>query len=153
MMATLEPKATGRAADFNLRIAPMTVELAPQVVLSTIGYSNQVPGPLLRVREAQPVAPPGNYGPRKGIREFIVGTGGETLDTVVASTSSTADAGAKFNAANLEASTGDYWGVMALTLDSNGYKWDFEPALELPGAPAGTYNDKGVGTCHGPVNR
>ncbi len=46
----------GRAADFTLRIAPMLVELAPQVVLSTIGYSNQVPGPLLRVREGQRVA-------------------------------------------------------------------------------------------------
>ena len=55
-VATLEPKATGRAADFTLRIAPMMVELAPQVVLSTIGYSNQVPGPLLRVREGQRVA-------------------------------------------------------------------------------------------------
>ena len=41
---------------------------------------------------------------------------------------------------------------MALTLDPNGYKWDFESALELPGAPAGPFSDKGVGTCHGPVN-
>src|ERR1700722_9730085 len=56
MMATLEPKATGRAAAFNLQIAPMKVELAPQVVLSTIGYGNQVPGPLLRVRESQRIA-------------------------------------------------------------------------------------------------
>ena len=54
-MATLEP-ATGRAADFTLRIAPMMVELAPQVVLSTIGYSNQVPGPLLRMKEGKRVA-------------------------------------------------------------------------------------------------
>jgi FtsP/CotA-like multicopper oxidase with cupredoxin domain len=54
--ATLEPKAHGRAADFTLRIAPMLLELAPQVVLSTIGYSNQVPGPLLRMREGQRVA-------------------------------------------------------------------------------------------------
>ena len=54
--ATSEPKATGRAADFTLRIAPMMVELAPQVVLSTIGYSNKVPGPLLRMREGQRVA-------------------------------------------------------------------------------------------------
>jgi FtsP/CotA-like multicopper oxidase with cupredoxin domain len=49
----LEPKATGGAADFILRIAPMMVELAPQVVISTIGYSNKVPGPLLRVRDGQ----------------------------------------------------------------------------------------------------
>jgi FtsP/CotA-like multicopper oxidase with cupredoxin domain len=54
--ATLEPKAHERAADFTLRIAPTLVELAPQVVLSTIGYSHQVPGPLLRVREGQRVA-------------------------------------------------------------------------------------------------
>lgn len=52
-MAPLEPKATGPAADFTLQIAPMLVELAPQVVISTIGYNNKVPGPLLRVREGQ----------------------------------------------------------------------------------------------------
>ena len=56
MMTASEPKNTGRASDFTLRIAPMIVELAPQVVLSTIGYSNQVPGPLLRMREGQRVA-------------------------------------------------------------------------------------------------
>jgi FtsP/CotA-like multicopper oxidase with cupredoxin domain len=59
MAAALEPKPTGhfvgRAADFSLRIAPMMVELAPQVAISTIGYSNQVPGPLLRMREGQRV--------------------------------------------------------------------------------------------------
>ena len=55
MMASLEPKATGRAAEFTLRIAPMTVELAPQVVISTIGYSDKVPGPLMRMREGQRV--------------------------------------------------------------------------------------------------
>jgi len=53
MTGTREPNATGRAADFTLRIAPMLVELAPQVVISTIGYSNKVPGPLLRVREGR----------------------------------------------------------------------------------------------------
>ena len=46
-----EPK--GRAADFTLQIAPMLVELAPQVAISTIGYNNKVPGPLLRVREGK----------------------------------------------------------------------------------------------------
>jgi FtsP/CotA-like multicopper oxidase with cupredoxin domain len=33
----------------------MIVDLAPQVVISTIGYSNRVPGPLLRMREGQSV--------------------------------------------------------------------------------------------------
>ncbi len=55
LMVPSEPKATGRAADFTLQIAPMMVELAPQVVISTIGYNNKVPGPLLRMREGQPV--------------------------------------------------------------------------------------------------
>ncbi len=55
LMASLNPKATGPSADFTLRIAPMMVELAPQVVISTIAYSNKVPGPILRVREGQPV--------------------------------------------------------------------------------------------------
>ena len=44
---------------------------------------------------------------------------------------------------------------MALTLDPNGYKWDFESALEAPVAPAGspaTFSDTGVGICHGPAN-
>jgi FtsP/CotA-like multicopper oxidase with cupredoxin domain len=48
-----ESAATGRGADFTLQIAPMLVELAPQVVISTIGYNNKVPGPLLRTREGQ----------------------------------------------------------------------------------------------------
>src|SRR6201996_493618 len=56
MTVTSEPKSTGGAADFTLQIAPTMVELAPQVVISTIGYSNKVPGPLLRVREGQRVA-------------------------------------------------------------------------------------------------
>ncbi len=55
MARASEPKARGGAADFTLRIAPMMVELAPQVVISTIGYSNKVPGPLLRMREGHPV--------------------------------------------------------------------------------------------------
>ncbi len=93
----------------------------------------------------RPVNPSGKYDPKKGIREFIVGTGGETLDTVV--TTGT-DAGAIFNAANIEAATGNYWGVMALTLDPNGYKWDFESALPMVSGAA-PYFDKGAGTCHG----
>jgi acid phosphatase type 7 len=98
----------------------------------------------------------GTYDPNRGIREFIVGTGGETLDTVDATPTSTTDYDAIFNSENLEAATGNYWGVMALTLDPNGYRWDYESALEFPGAPAGssgTYSDKGSATCHGGPSR
>src|ERR1700679_3733283 len=53
MAGTAEAKSTEPGADFTLRIAPMLVELAPQVVISTIGYNNKVPGPLLRVSEGK----------------------------------------------------------------------------------------------------
>ena len=112
----------------------------------------------------RPLDPSGNYDPKKGIREFIVGTGGETLDPVVTTTVTTGSAetnmedpsgNPNFNAENLEAGTGDFWGVMALTLNPNGYTWDFESALKDPAQTTGpaSYSDKGVGTCHGPVNR
>ena len=70
----------------------------------------------------RPLDPSGNYDPKNGIREFIVGTGGETLDTVVTTTvtSGTGETNLEdptgnpnFNALNLEAATGNYWGVMA----------------------------------------
>ena len=112
----------------------------------------------------RPLDPSGNYDPKNGIREFIVGTGGETLDTLVTATVTSGasetnmedpDGRTNFNALNLENGTGFYWGVMALRLNPDGYAWDFESALEAPlaGAPAlPTYSDKGFGTCHGGVN-
>ncbi len=128
----------------------------------------------------QPLEPDGTPNKERGIREFIVGTGGETLDPIVATTTTAAAAAMEpqppaipetnledpsgnvnFNATNLEAYTGDYWGVMALTLDPNGYHWDFESApglasptvaLNGPTLPAPTangYSDKGFAVCHG----
>ena len=60
-----------------------------------------------------------------------------------------------FNAENIEAATGQFWGVMALTLNENGYAWDFESALKDPAQTTGpfSFSDKGGGTCHGPANR
>ena len=92
-----------------------------------------------------------------------MGTGGETLDTVVTSdtTAASPNGDPNFNANNLESATGNFWGVMALTLGEHGYQWDYESALPgpttlangptLPAPTAtGAYIDKGVGTCHGP---
>jgi FtsP/CotA-like multicopper oxidase with cupredoxin domain len=42
-------------ADHTLRIAPVTVELDRSHIVSTIGYSNSAPGPVLRMREGKPV--------------------------------------------------------------------------------------------------
>ena len=41
--------------DITLRIAPVTVELAPSRIISTVGYNGASPGPLLRMREGKPV--------------------------------------------------------------------------------------------------
>src|SRR5271156_2945261 len=48
------PPSEGRA-DYTLRIAPVTVELAPEHILSTIGYNGSSPGPVLRMREGKPI--------------------------------------------------------------------------------------------------
>jgi hypothetical protein len=88
-----------------------------------------------------PLDPAGNYDPRHGIREFIIGTGGESLDTVVPTTP------------NLQAYTDQYYGVMKFRLFDDGYSWDYQSAMESPAAPAGTpstYSDTGFGTCNGP---
>ena len=42
-------------ADYTLRIAPVTVELSPERILSTVGYNGVSPGPLLRMNEGIPV--------------------------------------------------------------------------------------------------
>jgi hypothetical protein len=94
----------------------------------------------------------GTSDPIRGIREFIVGTGGETLDTVVSAPTSSTDWDGMFNQQFLQAGTGNYWGVMALTLGEHGYAWDYESALLAPVAPGGTapsYSDTGSASCHG----
>ncbi len=54
-MPSNEPPPEATKADFTLRIAPVAVELAPNRIISTIGYNGTSPGPLLRMREGKPV--------------------------------------------------------------------------------------------------
>ena len=53
--AQLLSGAPAPKADITLRIAPVLVELAPTRVMSTVGYNGTAPGPVLRMREGQPV--------------------------------------------------------------------------------------------------
>ena len=53
--ATPTTAPTADASDITLRIAPVTVELAPDRILSTIGYNGTSPGPILRMKEGKPV--------------------------------------------------------------------------------------------------
>ena len=41
--------------EFTLQIAPVTVELAPNRIIGTVGYNGTSPGPLLRMKEGVPV--------------------------------------------------------------------------------------------------
>jgi len=42
-------------ADFTLRIARASIEIAPRKTIKTVVYNGSVPGPLLRMKEGQPV--------------------------------------------------------------------------------------------------
>lgn len=42
-------------ADYKLEIAPYTLELSPKHSIRTLAYNQQVPGPLLRMKEGHPV--------------------------------------------------------------------------------------------------
>jgi acid phosphatase type 7 len=103
----------------------------------------------------RPLDANGNYDPKRGLREFVVGTGGETLDPIVLTgTASDPSGNPNFNQENLETGTGEFWGVMGLTLYQNGYAWDYESALKDPAQTTGpaSFSDKGFGTCHGGAN-
>ena len=87
-----------------------------------------------------PMNPAGQADARNGIREFIIGTGGESLDTVLPSTP------------NLQAYDDQHYGVMKMKLGPDGYVWDYETSLENAAAPAGTpasFSDTGSAQCHG----
>jgi hypothetical protein len=71
----------------------------------------------------------GRLDAARGIREFVVGTGGSPLY------------GFPSAHANSEA-RGIAWGVIALTLLEHGYEWEFVPA------EGQTFRDSGVGDCH-----
>lgn len=71
----------------------------------------------------------GRFDPARGLRQFIVGTGGTTLRAVGAPRPNSEVRGAS-------------WGVLVLSLDDAGYRWEF-----IPAEPGGL-QDAGVGQCH-----
>lgn len=83
-----------------------------------------------------PQAPAGELDTENGIRQIIVGTGGESHyragDTLLP---------------NSEAADDDTYGVLKLTLRPTSYDWEFLPE------EGGTFRDSGNGSCHGPPER
>jgi calcineurin-like phosphoesterase family protein len=77
-----------------------------------------------------PQTPDGRIDAQRGLREFVVGTGGNghyVFGSPIA---------------NTEAYNYDTYGVLKLTLSPGAYAWEFVP---VTGA---TYRDTGSGTCH-----
>src|SRR5437016_12786397 len=79
-----------------------------------------------------PQTPDGAAEPGRGIREFIVGTGGMGLNTFTVAP-----------LANSEVRNSGAPGVLELTLRDGGYSWRFIPVSGK------TFSDSGSGTCHG----
>jgi len=77
-----------------------------------------------------PQAPDGRADPDRGIREFVVGTGGANLR--------------QFRAVepNSEVRANSSVGVLVLELRPDGYSWRFAPAA------GGSFTDSGSGSCH-----
>jgi len=78
-----------------------------------------------------PQTPDGLADAQNGIRQFTVGTGGHGVYSF----------GTTFRP-NSEAHGSGTYGVLKLTLSSDGYSWEFVPV------PGGTFTDSGSGSCH-----
>jgi hypothetical protein len=97
----------------------------------------------------RPMDPAGNYDPRHGIPQIIVGTGGEALDTLAT------DASGAYSNPNVVTAQDQAFGVMKLTLGPDSYSWNYQPALTGPGFSATTamsYSDSGTAKCQGASN-
>jgi hypothetical protein len=77
-----------------------------------------------------PQNPDGAADPKRGIREFVVGTGGKNHRPFGAIKP------------NSESRNADAFGVLKLTLRTNGYDWQFIPEAGK------TFTDSGSGSCH-----
>jgi hypothetical protein len=78
-----------------------------------------------------PQDPSGNLDSQRGIREFVVGTGGKNSHRSFAAPKP-----------NREVRQADTFGVLKLTLHATSYDWEFVPEAGK------TFSDFGTGTCH-----
>jgi hypothetical protein len=78
-----------------------------------------------------PQDPAGNADSQRGIREFVVGTGGKNSHRKLASPKP-----------NSEVRQADTFGVLKLTLRATSYDWEFVPEAGK------TFTDSGSGNCH-----
>jgi len=116
--------SSGSTHGSNLAMAPLwnaLVELGADVALA--GHEHQY-------ERFAPLGPGGAVDPERGIRSFVVGTGGRSHYGF----------GAPL-AGSVVRHTGTF-GVLALTLAADGYDWRFVPQAGR------TFSDAGSGQCH-----
>ncbi|HWC25851.1 MAG TPA: metallophosphoesterase, partial [Solirubrobacteraceae bacterium] len=77
-----------------------------------------------------PLTPEGVLDPVRGVRQFVVGTGGKYHYDL------------RTPEAHSEAADATTWGVLQLTLRPEAYEWRFVPEA------GGTFTDAGEGVCH-----
>lgn len=89
-----------------------------------------------------PMDPNGNVDAKRGIRQIIIGTGGEDLDTL----SSAAD----LKKEHVVTGEDTAYGVMKLRLGAAGYQFDFRPVAAGTNQPSNVlnYTDAGSARCH-----
>ncbi|MDR6971592.1 metallophosphoesterase [Leifsonia shinshuensis] len=92
----------------------------------------------------QPLNPAGQVDTKHGIPEFIVGTGGEALDTLAKNLDGS------FANPNVVTGYDQGYGTIKLTLGQHGYSFSYAPALQGAGLPASAldYSDSGSGSCN-----
>jgi hypothetical protein len=78
-----------------------------------------------------PQDPDGKADAKRGIREFVVGSGGKNSHRTLGDTKP-----------NSEVRNGDTFGVLKLTLHSSSYDWEFVPQAGK------SFHDSGSGACH-----
>jgi acid phosphatase type 7 len=78
-----------------------------------------------------PQDPEGKADPKRGIREFVAGTGGKNSHRTFAAVQ-----------ANSEVHQADTFGVLKLTLHASSYDWEFVPEAGK------SFHDSGSGSCH-----
>jgi hypothetical protein len=100
-------------------------------VLHAAGADVVLSGDAHHYERFAPQDPNGAFDAVRGIRAFVVGTGGVFFT------------GWSKLKANSEVRQNDTFGVLALTLHPTSYEWRFLPAAD------GTFTDSGGGICHG----
>ena len=110
----------------NPTLAPIWTDLY------TAGVDVVLNGHAHNYERFEPLTPQGTVDPQRGIREFVVGTGGDDHQRF----------GATVKGSLVR--NNNSFGVLKLTLDKGSYEWQFVN----DGSPGATLTDHGSSTCH-----